>query len=208
MKLNLKKLASEYKGWDEDIVEFSEGSLVNQRTQEVISMEEIAERSGGVVEGKGDLQDMTPNKYTSFVAQVAEVQVDIETGNVDIKLITAVHDTSKIINPVGFNSQLEGGMVGAFGYAVMEDLSVDESGRVANPSFADFKIPTERDIPPLKVALVKTSEGRGQYKVKGIGEHSNLATAPAIANAIKDAIDVRLFSLPFTSEKLLNQINK
>ena len=208
LKLNLKKLASEYKGWDEDIVEFSEGSLVNQRTQEVISMEEIAERSGGVVEGKGDLQDMTPNKYTSFVAQVAEVQVDIETGNVDIKLITAVHDTSKIINPVGFNSQLEGGMVGAFGYAVMEDLTVDESGRVANPSFADFKIPTERDIPPLKVALVKTSEGRGQYKVKGIGEHSNLATAPAIANAIKDAIDVRLFSLPFTSEKLLNQINK
>ena len=79
LKGKLKKLASEYKGWDEEIVEFSEGSLVNRRTDEKITMEEIAGRSGGSVKGNGDLQDMAPNQYTSFVAQVAEVEIDEES---------------------------------------------------------------------------------------------------------------------------------
>jgi len=208
LKGKLKKLASEYKGWDEEVVEFSEGSLVNRRTDEKITMEEIAGRSGGLVKGNGDLQDMAPNQYTSFVAQVAEVEIDEETGNAQVTRITAVHDTSKIINPIGFHSQLEGGMIGAYGFAVMEDLDVDESGRVSNASFADFKIPTERDIPELTVSLVETSEGRGSYKVKGIGEHSNLATAPAIANAIEDAVGIRIYGLPFTSDKIWGQVSK
>ena len=70
------------------------------------------------------------------------------------------------------------------------------------------QIPTERDIPELTVSLVETSEGRGSYKVKGIGEHSNLATAPAIANAIEDAVGIRIYGLPFTSDKIWGQVSK
>jgi CO/xanthine dehydrogenase Mo-binding subunit len=90
----------------------------------------------------------------------------------------------------------------SLGFALMEELAVDEGGRVMNASFADFKIPTEPDVPPLTTSLVVTTGGRGEYKVKGIGEHSNLTTAPAIANAIAAATGVRLYSLPLTSEKL------
>lgn len=208
LKVNLRRLASEFEGWDEEVVEFQDGDLVNTRTNEHIPMEKISERAGEPVAGKGNLQEMTLSPYTSFVVQVAEVEVDLDTGRPNVKRITAVHDASRVINPIGFHGQLEGGMVGAYGFAMMEELGVDEGGRVTNPSFADFKIPTEPDIPELRVSLVHTDEGRGEYRVKGVGEHSNLTTAPAIANAIEDAVGIRLSSLPFTSEKLYDKLKK
>ncbi len=198
----LKRLAAEFNGWDEEIVEFEAGALVNTRTGESVPMERIAERSGEPVSGLGRLEEAAQSPYTSFVAQVAEVEVDRETGEPHVKVITAVHDTSRIINPVGFYGQIEGGMINAYGFAMMEELTVDEGGRVTNPSFADFKMPTEPDIPELRIGLVETSEGRGAYRVKAVGEHSNITTLPAIANAIDDAVGIRLNSAPFTAEKI------
>ncbi len=204
----LKRLAAEFNGWDEDIVEFEAGALLNSRTRESVPMERIAERAGEPVTGLGRLEEATQSPYTSFVAQVAEVEVDRETGQPIVRTITAVHDTSRIINPIGFYGQIEGGMINSYGFAMMEEIMVDEGGRVTNPSFADFKIPTEPDIPELRVGLVTTSEGRGAYRVKAVGEHSNLTTLPAIANAIDDAVGIRMDSVPFTAEKLYSALNK
>ncbi len=203
----LKRLAAEFNGWDEDVVEFNAGTLLNTRSGESVPMERIAERAGQSVSGLGRLNETTQSPYTSFVAQVAEIEVDRETGELDIRAITAVHDTSRIINPVGFYGQIEGGLINSFGFAMMEELTVDEGGRVTNPSFADFKMPTQSDIPELRVGLVTTDEGRGAWRVKAVGEHSNLTTLPAIANAIDDAVGIRLDSVPFTAEKIHRALN-
>ena len=94
------------------------------------------------------------------------------------------------------------GWVSAIGGAMIEEIVIDEGGRVTNPSLADFKLPTQHDIPDLRISLIQESQGRGRYSVKGVGEHSNLTAAPAIANAIADACGARIFDLPITAEKV------
>ena len=116
--------------------------------------------------------------------------------------ITAVHETGRVLNPVAFYGQLEGGVVYGFGETVMTETVYDESGRVTNPSFADMKLPTVRDLPELNEIVLESDVGDGPYAVRGIGEHTNIMTAPAIANAIEDAVGVRITSLPITAEKV------
>ncbi len=201
-KDQLGQLSAELMGWSEEHLSFHDGEVVNAQSGDRISFQDIVTRSGEQLAVRADQAETNPNPYTSFVAQVAEVTVEPETGEIVISKLTAVHDTGKVLNPVGFHGQVEGGIVQAIGQSVMEDIIVDEGGRVTNPSFADFKIPTVRDIPELNTVLVEQDVGRGDYKIKGVGEHSNITTAPAIANAIAAATGVRLYELPLTSEKL------
>ena len=201
-KSELRRLAAEFNGWDEDVVSFRDGMLVNDRTGKSVTMGEIVSRRGEPVEGKNHEPEAMMSPYTSFVAQVAEVEVDPDTGEVRILKITAVHDTAQVLNPVGFHGQIEGGLVQGIGGAVMEDIVVDEGGRVMNPSLADYKVPTARDIPELNTILLEAPSGWGELKVKAVGEHSNITTAPAITNAIYDATKIRLYDIPVHPEKL------
>lgn len=201
-KEHLKRLAAEFNGWDESIVRYQDGALVNERTNESIAMEEIVQRNGEPVSGRNYEPEEMMSPMTSFVAQVAEVEIDPETGQIKVRKITSVHDAGKVINPVGFQGQIDGGLVQALGHAIMEDLTVDEGGRVSNPSLADYKVPTERDLPEVETILVEAPSGWGEYKVKPVGEHSNLTTAPAIANAIYDATGVRMDRVPVHPEVL------
>ena len=202
LQSSLRQLVAELEGWDEDSTAYEAGELVNRQTGARVVMEALAARTGEPVKGYGHVVDMNPSKYTSFVAQVAEVHVDPDSGEVDVRKITAVHDSARVINPIGYHGQVQGGMMNGFGNALTEDLVVDESGRVANPSFAEFKIPCERDIPELTIALIEHSEGRGRYGTKGVGEHSNITTAGAIANAVAAASGARIYNLPVTSERV------
>jgi CO/xanthine dehydrogenase Mo-binding subunit len=202
IKDRFRRLSAEFLGWSEEQISFHDGSLVNDSSGETVSFQSIVERTGEPVFERADQTETNPNPHTSFVAQVAEVRVEPETGEFVLTKLTAVHDTGRVLNPVGFHGQIEGGIVQAIGQALMEDIIVDESGRVTNASFADFKIPTTRDIPELNTILLEQNVGRGEYKVKGVGEHSNITTAPAIANAIAAAIGVRLNELPLTSENV------
>ncbi len=206
LKEELKRFAAEFNGWDQDIVEYQEGFLVNARTGARTSMEEIASRRGEPIEGRNHEPEEMMSPWTSFVAQVAEVEVDPDTGEVHVRKITAVHDTARVLNPVGFHGQIEGGLIQGLGGGVMEDIIVDDSGRVANPSLADYKAPTQRDIPELDTILIEAPDGWGEYKVKAVGEHSNITTAPAITNAIADATGVRLDDIPVHPEKLYRAI--
>ena len=200
IKDNLKKIASEFNGWDQDLIEYSEGNLVNSRTQEQVSIGDLVRRSAEPIQGRNFEPEEGLSPVTSFVAQVAEVEVDPDTGQIIVRKITAVHDVSTILNPVGFHGQVEGGMIQALGHAIMEDLNVDEGGRISNPSLADYKIPTQRDLPEIETVLVQAPSGWGEYQVKAVGEHSNITTAPAIANAIYDAIRLRVDSIPIHPE--------
>ncbi len=138
---------------------------------------------------------------TAFAAQVAEVAVDPETGEVTLRRLTTAHDTGMIMNPVGHQGQIDGGVVQGLGYGLIEYLPVQD-GRVEVANFGEYKIPTARDIPPLKTVIVPSDSGVGPYKVKGIGENPISPVAPAIANAIEDAVGVRIKDLPITAEKI------
>ena len=202
-KTELFKLAADILGWPEDGLEVNGETLRRTDTGEAVAWASLAERVGAPITGKGDVQDTASNPYTAFTAQVAEVAVDRETGQVKLLTMTTAHDTGKILNPIGHQGQINGGLVQGLGFGLQEELTV-EDGRVTTASFADYKIPTMADLPELRTAILPEEEGGGwgPYRIKGIGEQSNSQTAPAIANAVADAVGVRVRDLPVTAEKV------
>lgn len=137
----------------------------------------------------------------SFQAQVAEVAVDPETGQVEVERFTSVQDVSRVINPVTHQGQIEGAIAQGIGYALMEELSVEE-GRVLTASLGDYKLPTIQDMPPLHTEYVQAEVGPGPFQAKGIGESGLSTVAPAIAAAIYDATGLRFTALPLTPSKI------
>jgi CO/xanthine dehydrogenase Mo-binding subunit len=138
---------------------------------------------------------------TVATAQVAEVHVDPETGEITVLSFVSAHDVGEILNPVLHQGQINGGVVQGLGYALMEELPAQD-GRVETLSLGDYKLPTEQDVPPLKTVLVTGGHGPGPFGSKAIGESALGGVAPAIANAIFDAVGARVTSLPLNSEKV------
>jgi carbon-monoxide dehydrogenase large subunit len=146
-----------------------------------------------------------PDDVTYCCAQVAEVEVDPETGKMQIKRFVTVHDVGTIINPVTHQGQIDGGVVMGLGQAVMEELVI-QGGQVVNANLGDYKLPTASDIPELKTVLVHSHGGLAPYEAKAIGEFANNSGPAAIANAVADAVGARLFELPITAEKIYHAI--
>ena len=142
-----------------------------------------------------------PGDY-NYGAYAAEVEVDDETGEVRVLGVTLVADVGTIINPVAHQGQLVGGYAFGIGGALLEELLVDEGGRVENLNLGEYKLPTAMDVPPLTTVLLPTEVGPGAFGAKMAGELSNTGVAPAIANAIHDASGVRLHELPLTAERV------
>lgn len=139
--------------------------------------------------------------YT-FGVQRAAVIVDTETGKVDVLEIVVVNDAGKIINPTLAEGQVEGGCLMGVGYALMEEINLNK-GKIKNTNFSNYIIPTSMDMPNIKSYFVEENESTGPFGAKGLGEPVMLPTAPAILNAIYDAIGVRFYELPVTCEKVL-----
>jgi CO/xanthine dehydrogenase Mo-binding subunit len=148
-----------------------------------------------------------PEDVMYFSAQVAEVEVDRETGQVKVIQVVTAHDVGTVINPLAHQGQIDGGVVTGLGLAVMEEL-VCEDGQILNGHLGEYKLPTISDIPPLETVLVHTSGGEGPYQAKAIGELANNATAAAIANAVADAVGCQLFELPITAERVYAALNQ
>ena len=129
----------------------------------------------------------------------------METGQVKVNKIVTAHDVGMVLNPLNHQGQVEGGVIQGLGYALMEELATQD-GRVSSLSLGDYKIPTMPDIPELKTVLVQSKSGPAPYESKGIGESSNVPVAGAIANAVHDAIGVRITDLPITAEKVLKAL--
>ena len=197
----LVRLAAERLGEPEAAITLDGDEIrVEGRAQALRWPELLAEWEERVV-GRAYLEDTEPVRVTGFVAQIAEVEVDPETGEVRVLGLTTAHDVGRVLNPVGHQGQINGGVVQGLGYALMEELTV-EDGRVATLSFGDYKIPTSLDIPELRTVLLESEAGVGPYAIKGIGETPNVPVAAAIANAVADAAGVRIADLPLTSEKV------
>ncbi|MBM7622499.1 xanthine dehydrogenase family protein molybdopterin-binding subunit [Sporohalobacter salinus] len=144
--------------------------------------------------------------YT-FMTQEVEVEVNINTGQVEILNINSAIDLGKAINPKGAEGQIEGGTAQGIGMALMEDQII-EDGITINPNLSGYIIPTAMDIPPMQSRLVEDEASDGPFGAKGIGEPCTIGAAPAIANAVYDAIGVRFYELPITPEKILKALKE
>jgi carbon-monoxide dehydrogenase large subunit len=152
-------------------------------------------------------QSENPSVFWMYAAHVAEVEVDRETGKVKVLRMTAAHDLGRAINPLACEQQIEGALGMGVGMALMEELKL-ENGRPLNPNFVDYKLPTSMDMPEMEPIIVETYHERGPYGAKGLGEPALSATAPAIANAIYDAVGVRIKNLPITPDKVLKALRE
>ena len=188
-----------------------------------ISLEEVAHRAMALPEGPPLLGrgfynpptvKMNPNtKFGnvapaySFGTHVAEVEVDRQTGAVRILGYWAVHDSGKIINPIGAEGQVEGGIIQGLGSTLTEEMIISD-GKPLNPSFRDYSLLTALDIPPLKIIFLDSEDPRGPHGAKGLGEPVLVPCAPAVANAIYDAIGIRFQKIPILPEKIFFSLQK
>lgn len=170
-------------------------------TLQEVALECLYGENKTVIMGKGT--HATKESPPPFVAMFAEVEVDTETGKVrPIEIVSAV-DVGKALNPDICEGQVEGAVTQGLGYALTEEIQIDEDGRVLNPSFMDYKIFCAADMPRLTTILVEAEEPTGPFGAKSVAEIAINGPAPAISNAIYDAIGVRLHALPMTAEKVL-----
>lgn len=213
--------------WNEDPkdLDIVDGNVISYKTEESRSLKDIVIYGlpkadgkgwiGGPVVGRGNFMPtyvtgLDPETgqgeravvhYTTG-AQAVEVEVDLDTGRVDVLQAVAAFDVGKAINPGSVKAQMEGGLVQGLSTALFEQLQLKE-GVVQNPSFVDYRIATSSDVPDkIEAIIVEVPQDDGPWGARGIGEHAMVPTIPAIANAIYDAIGIRPAAPPYTSERI------
>jgi putative selenate reductase molybdopterin-binding subunit len=145
---------------------------------------------------------VSPDSPPPFAGQFAEVEIDIETGQVTVKKLVMAVDCGVAINPITASGQVEGGMTQALGYGHCEEMAYDANGRMVNPALGPYKIYRADEMPELEVILVQTVEPSGPFGAKAIAEIPKDGVAPALANAIYNATGVRIRNIPFTPERV------
>jgi CO/xanthine dehydrogenase Mo-binding subunit len=144
-----------------------------------------------------------PNVHYTVGAAGLILEVDRETGRMHIKKVALAVDVGKAINPSLIAGQITGGLVQGLATALYEDMRFDDTGRLLNPNFTDYKIPTAHDIPDEMIPiLVEVPQPDGPFGARGVGEHTMIPAAPMVANAIDDALGIRITSMPITAEKV------
>jgi len=203
-----------------DDLEYAGGSITSRKTGNTIKIDKVIREihfrqpndlciASYYYEPGSEFQDREYKGQVSstyaFASQAIEVEVDTYTGNVKVLDVYVAQDVGKVLNPLGLAGQIEGGVVMGMGYALTEELIL-EKGMVLNPSFHDYKLPTAGDIPQIHFCPVETIDPHGPYGAKGVGEAPLIPTPAAIANAVSNAIGVRIDSLPITPEKVLRAL--
>lgn len=147
----------------------------------------------------------SPYKVYTYSTNIAEVEVDLSTGEVRVIHFYSGHDVGRAINPVLLAGQIEGGVLKGVGYSLMEEL-IFENGKMMNPSFLDYTIPTSMDMVKIHPIIHEDPYEEGPFGAKGIGEPPFIGVAPAIANAIHDATGLRFHRLPIKPEQILKRL--
>jgi CO/xanthine dehydrogenase Mo-binding subunit len=146
-----------------------------------------------------------PNFVYSYSAQMAEVEVDLKTGEVQVTEIVSAYDVGKVINPLAIEGQVHGGVIMGLSYALMEEIVLRE-GLIQNLTLKNYIIPTALDVPEIIPIFVEHPNRYGPFGAKGIGEMANIPVAAAITNAIANAIRARIYDLPAHSERVYKAI--
>jgi len=143
-----------------------------------------------------------------YATQIAEVEVDDETGEIEVLRIVAAHDCGRAINPMLVEGQVHGGIAMGLGFALQEEMLFDAEGVQINPNLTNYIVPTSLDMPAIDVVIVEKEDPSGPFGAKGVGEPTSVPTAAAVLNAVYDAVGVRLTSLPATPERVLAAIRQ
>jgi CO/xanthine dehydrogenase Mo-binding subunit len=197
---------------------FVSGSPEKSLSFQKVAAEATFARHGAPVVGTGFYKPPTvlpdpETKYGNispaypFACQIAEVQIDPNTGHVTVVDFVAAHDVGRAINPMATEGQIRGGVTQGLGWTLMENMAY-EDGRLINPDFVDYIVPSALDVPDIKPILVEPIEPNGPYGAKGIGEPALNPTMAAITNAIYDATGIRVKALPVLPEKILTELKK
>lgn len=199
----LRRIAASHWSTDVNDVSWLNGKVLFRRKgrSQNLSFRELAALSNEPICGFGHYVGKKPDFY-SFQAVIADIQIDRDTGQIELKKVYFVLDVGTIINPLIHQGQIEGGFVQGLGYTLTEEMLLDE-GRVTTLSMGEYKIPSIRDIPRLITSLVRCEEGPGPFGAKAVGQVAISLVAPAMANAVYDATGVRITQLPITPEKII-----
>jgi CO/xanthine dehydrogenase Mo-binding subunit len=150
--------------------------------------------------------DTEPSLCWQYAAHAVKIGVDTQTGKVHVLEVLAAHDVGRAINPLTCEGQIDGGVVQALGGVLFEEMLFGGRGRMLNPSFSDYKIPVSVDMPRVYSVLIEEPHREGPYGAKGVGEITLVPVAPAVGNAIYNAVGVRVKDLPITKERLLEAL--
>jgi CO/xanthine dehydrogenase Mo-binding subunit len=201
--------------WDiaVEAVEWKDGQAVpagsNAGAFEPLSIAAIAlksGRTGGPISAEVSLN--AQGAGPGFATHLCDVEVDTETGQVTILRYTAVQDVGKAIHPSYVEGQVQGGAVQGIGWALNEEYIYDKNGRMDNPGFLDYRCPVASDLPMVDAVLIEVPNPRHPFGAKGVGEVPIVPPMAAVANAIRDAIGIRLHSLPMSPPKVLDALEK
>lgn len=202
----IKQAAGDQMGVAPDQITLAKGAALHPRMERRLTYGEIVKAKGSPITAEGTFNNTAKIHAASMCVQVAEVEVDPDTGQVELKKFTSTHNTGTVLNPLMHQGQIEGGSMTGIGYALMEQLIIAD-GKVATTNFGEYKIPTIKDVPAFRSSVSEQPEGAGPYNSMPIGETANIATAAAIANAVEDACGVRIKSLPITAEKVYEALH-
>ncbi len=200
-------------GVPEDAVTFEDGycrpASSNVGDFEPLSIAQIAARTTpthGAISGHSEMN--VTGAGPGFGLHIVDVEVDKDTGRVDIKRYTVVEDAGKAIHRLQVEGQYQGGAVQGIGWALNEEYYYGDDGRMQNPSFLDYRMPVASDVPMIDTQIVEVPNPRHPYGLRGVGEVPVVPTMAAIANAIGGSIGIRPRSLPMSPPKLLNLIEQ
>jgi CO/xanthine dehydrogenase Mo-binding subunit len=212
IKRQLKQIVVNEYGIPEDKISFSEGRIRLPESQ--LDYAEVMFKrfgmQGGTLVGEGQVKTSTKDEFgeksTSafwfLAAGAAEVEVDIDTGKFKLLKYASAVDVGKALNPLGCRQQLAGAAITGMGQAMFEEIAYD-NGQLINPNLVDYVLPSLGDMPPVIDSItVEVPDRNGPFGAKGIGESALIPVAPAIANAIYDAVGVRITDLPIKAEKI------
>ncbi len=220
----LNVVAQEYNINIEDLDIKAEDVIQKSTNKKLMSFEKAVELSysfnyGRQIIGRGSYNPKTtPIDFRTgegnvsgsygFEAQIAEVEVDTDTGEVKLLKLYDAHDIGKAINPQSVEGQIEGSLAMGIGYTFMENLQFNKKGKPANGNFANYRLPRTMGLPPMESIMIETNDPEGPFGAKGMGEASLLPTSAAIANAIYDAVGIRMKELPITPDKVIKALKE
>ena len=193
--------------WDtpEEDVEYADGVVRHKSDPELrLTFKDLARQlasTGGTVAGQSNVDPA--GEGNSYAVHIADVDVDPETGKTEVLRYTAVQDCGKAVHPSYVEGQMQGGAVQGIGWALNEEYFFDNAGRMMNPTFLDYRMPTSLDLPMIDTVIVEVANSGHPYGVRGVGEVPIVPPMATVANAIHQAAGVRMRSLPMTPGKIL-----
>ena len=193
--------------WDtaEEDVEYVDGEVRHKSDPELrLGFKDLARQlasTGGTISGQSNVDPA--GEGNSYAVHIADVEVDPETGKTEVTRYTAIQDVGKAVHPSYVEGQMQGGVVQGIGWALNEEYYFDDSGRMMNPTFLDYRMPTSLDLPMIDTVIVEVANAGHPYGVRGVGEVPIVPPMAAVANGIHEATGLRLRSLPMSPGRVL-----